>query len=1214
MKAKTQLYKAITVLILFVPIIVLSQSNLVSIQLRKATLQEVLINIREQTGFDFILNDDVISPETQVSLQVKSVSVNKALQILFKDLNADYKVNNNVIIITPKSIQLCVYGSVVDSDDKELSLPYAHIRIKNTSLGCVTNGDGAFTLRIRPEFSDSTLIISYVGYKSFEKKIEELLNRENIISLEVAKNEISAVYVKPPDPVEIMAKVAYNLKQNYWQEPINADAFYREILFQDNKARRMSEAACEYYIEPFKHPFDVLDYNRSYYQSSSYDDLDNALYLDICLFRMAITNQVKIIESRSSYDISNTGIDLCISGGPAMSLGFDIVNTWELMLKEQNTFEKTYKNMEGWNFLKVSHSEWEGKPIYVLKSNSWTFYIDKETYAIIQYSRKLIPYLGTRKISQVNKRIKKYKNKKDLFRSDSVVFEIKYFPWNEKWYYKSICAKQYNTYIPYKSDVVKLKTEHELMFNSISTDSVLRFADNECFKNYYNSSLYHYGTEYNPDFWKDYNVLHPTKLQNEVKESLEEALPLSAQYASKFEYDTNLTTPVAKIIPDTLYINNDTFPDNYSWLESGNEDSVISYIRKENKYTDNFFIQYGPLVRELSNEIATKYSVNKYIKQKEWTQQIGDYTYFYDTLRIHDEGLFRRNSTGKVDTLIDFSEKLKNSQDYFIGWIGANPNNSIFCYREYPTGDANELDFQLIFMDVKTKKNIDIIKALTCKWITDSTYLNLERIDGAFFNRKLYYRNLKNGDSKLLYQTGIDNAIWYRESMSKEYVFVNIGRNTGTDSIFYIKKQETEPKLKLLLAAQKNKVFNVEHFNTKKGFYINTNQTSDKFCTYIAEENNPIKENWEIIIPPDSESEIRLTGKIDSLLILSSLKGITTDILLYNEKTDSLISNISFPDKYHTATVLKSDSLHNLLISYQTYLSPTKYYYYSIKDKTLRLIGSDSISNYNENKYVVTVENAISKDGVTIPIILIYNKKAKNKMGKSPLYLETYGGGNLNYNPVFRPEYLPLLNKGFIVGFALVRGSAELGTSWKNKAISRNVAISGDDFADAAKHLIDKRITSADKLFAYGASHGGFVMSYVANNYPFLFNGIIADVPAGDLLTQLSDSTNADNRFDYNLFGSPYIDTEYEMLKKICPYQNIKKQNYPNMLYFSGWLDVNVNPITAVKQVAKLRAYKTDNNLLLLRVLMNSGHSAVDGKYFTKQAWIYTFVMQCMEL
>ena len=1217
-KIRIQLQKTIIVLILLIPINAFSQNNIVSIQPEDSTLQSILTSIRDQTGYDYILNDDVISPKTRIDIIIKDVSIDKALKQIFKNLNASYKVNDKTIIITPKvtitdSRNLVISGRVVDSENKDLTLPNAHIRIKNTSRGCVTNTDGNFQFRTKPEYRDSILIVSYVGYESYEMKISKLVNKKNIIPLKLAKNEISEVVVKPPDPVEILAKVAHNFKQNYWQESINANAFYREILFQDGKAKRMSEAACEFYIKPFKHSFDVLDFNRSYYKSSSYDDLDNALFLDVCQFRQTVENHAKIIESRSSYDITNTGLDFYISGGPIMSLSYDMINTWENIFEPKKTFEKTYKSLKNFKYLKVYHSEWEGKPIYILKGINNSYYIDKETFAIIQYSIKYIPYFGTRKITQYNKRIKKYKSKKDKFSADSIKIDIKYFPWKGKWYYKSISAKQYSTYLPYKGENVKLKNTSDLMFNSTTLDSVHRFNNNECFKNCYNSSLYHYATDYKPDFWENYNVLYPTKLQKEVRKSLEEALPLSAQYASKFEYDTNLTAPIAKTIPDTLFINNDTFPDNYTWLESGNEDSIISYVRKENKYADNFFVRYAPLIRKLSNEIAEEYSVDRFIKPKEWTKQIGDYTYYYDTLRVHDEGLFRKNSAGVIDTLIDFREKLKQSRDYYIDWIGANPDNTLFCYREYPVGSANELDFHLIFMDVKTKTNIDTIRALTCKWITDSTYLNLERVESGFFNRKLYYRNLKNTQSKLLYQTSIDNAIWYRESKSKEYVFVEIGSNAGTDSVFYIKEQETEPELKLLATSPKGKSFIIDHYKGKKGFYINTNINANKWCLYNADGTNPIKENWKTIIPEDKEKEINLLGKKDSLFILSSLKGITKDILFYSEKTDTLYSEITFPDEHHTASFLKSDSLNNLLISYDTYLSPTKYYNYNLKDKSLTLLGSDTISNYDEKHYVVKIEEAISQDGETIPVVLIYNKKEKKKIGKSPLLLETYGGGNTNYNPGFRPEYLPLLNRGFIVGFALVRGSAELGTFWKDKAVNKNVAISGKDFADVAKHLIERKITSADKLFAIGTSHGGFVMSYVANNYPEFFKGIIVDVPAGDLLTQLSDSTIADNRFDYNLFGSPYILNEYETLKKTCPYQNIKKQDYPNMLYFTGWLDINANPVTAVKQVAKLRANKTDDNLLLLRVLMNSGHSAVGGKYFTKQAWMYAFMMHCLE-
>ncbi len=1101
-------------------------------------------------------------------------------------------------------------GFVCDANTKEM-LVNANICIKNASIGCIANAEGIFQFKVSNEYLDSTLQISFIGYQSYEKKICDISKDELKIGLVPLENELPEVAVKPPNPVEIFVKVLQNLKNNYWQQPVNSNAFYREILFQDNKAKRLSEAACEFYIEPFSMAFDGRKFNASYYKTSSYEALDNAIYLDVCQFAQPVTNQVKIIESRSSFDISNTGIEFGISGGPILPLSYDGFNMGWYSLKE--SYEKSCEHYDYLKDLTVSYSTYQGKPIYILKGKSYTYYIDRESYAIIQYSYQYVPYLGTRKISQVNKRIKKYKSNKDLFSLDTLMVDIRYFPWKGKWYYKSISARQYFTYIPYKGDSIKLHVEKDLMFTDTKTSNAQPFADSLCFKNRINSTLYSYATSYNPDFWEDYNSLCPTNLQKSIKESLEEAIPLNAQYEAKFDYDENLPVPVAKKIPDTLFINEQAFPDDYSWFESGSEDSVINYIRKENRYADNYFAKFTPLVRELSNEITNKYKLKPFIAEdEEWHQKIGNYNYYMDTIGKYAEGLFRVNASGEIDTLIDEKESKRYIADYGIRWISASPDDAVFCYNEYTYADPS-LDYQLVFKEVKKDTVIQTIKSLTCKWLTDSTYLNIERVDGSFFNRRLYYRNLYTQSSKLLYQSGKDKAIWYKESSSGDYVFLSIGSLAGTDSIFYIKKDEELPKLKLLVAPDSPKVYDIDHFKGEKTIYLCTNQFQANFELYSINPEKTDFNDWEKIITSHDYNELRLVGKVDSLLVLSSLNGISKDLILYTEHAGKYINLIQPDDHFYTMSLVKVEADSTLILKYETYLSPCKYYSYTIKGHQLTYLGEDVYSNYDAGNYKVKKEECMSSDGTVIPVILLSSKKVKGLFQKAPLLIETYGGGNLEYNPSFRTKYLPLLDRGFVVAFALVRGSAELGTAWVDKALHKNVAISGDDVGDVANFLIDAGVTKPDRLFAYGSSHGGFVMSFVANKYPGLFKGIIVDVPAGDLLNTLSDSASMTTRFDYNIYGSPYVEEELRTLVNICPYQNIKAQNYPNMLFLAGLLDVNTNPITAVKHVAKLRELKTDNNNLLLRVLMNSGHSAEGGKYVTEQAWIYTFMMKCID-
>jgi len=277
----------------------------------------------------------------------------------------------------------------------------------------------------------------------------------------------------------------------------------------------------------------------------------------------------------------------------------------------------------------------------------------------------------------------------------------------------------------------------------------------------------------------------------------------------------------------------------------------------------------------------------------------------------------------------------------------------------------------------------------------------------------------------------------------------------------------------------------------------------------------------------------------------------------------------------------------------------------------MTLIGEDKIENYNPDDYKVKVEYASGIDGKEIPIVLISYKHSKGK--KSPLFLRTYGGGGSSYYPSFNAEALPLLTRGVTNGYAIIRGGGETGTSDMLSAYKENQILNMEDFVECSKHLIKKKITSPDRLFVYGKSHGGYVLAYSLVNYPELFKGMILDVPYCDILTNLSDSTSNMSKYNYNRIGSPYIPAEYEVLKKLDAYQNIKAQDYPNILFFGAWQDINVKPSAPMKMQAKLREYKTDDNVLLLRVAMNSGHCLSEGLRKQKMAMIYSFIFSCLD-
>lgn len=1111
---------------------------------------------------------------------------------------------------------IIIKSKIVDEKTLE-ALPQANIKIENTTFGCVSNDEGDFKLIVPKKYIDSTLIISHIGYKNYSEKIKNINEKETVILLKSIYFELPSVTVLPPDPIDIITQVVLNMKQNYWKNPINSDAFYREILFENNLAKRLSEVACEFYIDSYRTKYDTKASVKQIVSGIDYSNLDRGYSLIDFPQTRPLTNQVIIKEVRTSDDRSNTKTNFYLSGGPMGLLSQDVINyKYTYFLENQNNdYKKTYSALKKkYKNFNIEYSEINNKKVYIFKRNygdgsKWILYIDEKSKAIIKYDILLIHNV-IEEIMPINKKAEKRKTEFEKIVKDSTLFSIQYTEYQGEYYYSSISQKSYFTYIPLYGNAVSLRAEREMMFNSIQTENAKILDKEKTFTNNMYASIYDYPVNYNENFWENYNMLYPTTLQLQIKENLELYKPLEEQFKTRYEYDISLKPPIATKKPDFLTINNDIFEDNYTWLQHGNEQEIKAYIEKENDYSDNYFAKYLKETREFFSEINNRFQSEKIKLDTSNTNIVKGYNYFIDN-ELSVDGVFCRTSVNNPkgkEIIVDFGEKLKNFPKYSFLHYSFNCDSTILCYYECLYGDDNYFNIQTIFIDLQTLQKIDSIPYISAAWIDNSTICYTKRIDDDYFPRQCFYKKLGINNENLLFEAEKNEILNVVQSKSCKYTFLTTETADKQSRIFYIDNQKSSISLKPIIEKRSDYQYFIDHNQDDDGFYILSNDQATNFELYYAEKHHLERENWKTLIPSQS-FEIQWFDLMKNYIILGTRNALNRDIMIFdiNSKT---IKKIYMPEKdiYYSTEIekIKNDII---TIKYSTYLSPTKYYNYSVKNGDIKLIGEDNINNYNASNYELEVKYVKSEDGLEIPLVLLFHKKTNKK--SSPVFIETYGSGGMYFAPKFNRIYLPLLDRGFIVAFAIVCGGGELGYE-SRKNTKNNATLNLADFIACINYLLDNKITTPNKLFAYGKSYGGYLMTNIANNYPEFFNGIIADLPYCDILTDLADTSSSDNYYHHNDFGYPYIAEEYEILKKIDPYQNIKEQTYPNMLFFGAWQDINVKPAASMKYVAKLRSLKTDNNTLLLRVLMNSGHNEDDEKYYQKFAWIYTFLFDCL--
>ena len=259
--------------------------------------------------------------------------------------------------------------------------------------------------------------------------------------------------------------------------------------------------------------------------------------------------------------------------------------------------------------------------------------------------------------------------------------------------------------------------------------------------------------------------------------------------------------------------------------------------------------------------------------------------------------------------------------------------------------------------------------------------------------------------------------------------------------------------------------------------------------------------------------------------------------------------------------------------------------------KEAEVVGDFDRSNYLTERRFATV-----RDGTEVPISIVY-RQGMQKNGLNPLLQYAYGSYGSSSEPYFSSTRLSLLDRGFVYAIAHIRGGSERGRDWYFDGRQLNKKNTFTDFIDVSKYLIDEGYTSADHLYAYGGSAGGLLMGAVLNMAPELYNGVLAAVPFVDVVTTMLDEDIPLTSGEWDEWGDPNEKEFYDYMLSYSPYDNVAAQDYPNIMVTTGLHDSQVQYWEPAKWVAKLREYKTDDNMLLLKTDMAAGHSGKSGRF-----------------
>ena len=661
--------------------------------------------------------------------------------------------------------------------------------------------------------------------------------------------------------------------------------------------------------------------------------------------------------------------------------------------------------------------------------------------------------------------------------------------------------------------------------------------------------------------------------------------------------------------PEIKSCHNITWEDNYSWIHQKNilevlkdkkklNPEVEKYLVEENKYTEYYLKDTKPIQKELFNEIKGR------IKLDDESLPFRDHTYDYWT-KTTSKGNYsiklrkKINSKETEEIWNGDKEKEKLNVEYFgVGDLEVSHNDQLLAYSL----DIKGSEYYSIFIrDIKTNKIITKKISETSGSIIfslDDKYIFYSKLDENHRARKIYRHEIGDYDKndELIFEEKSEAfTVNIGLSSDEKYYFISTSDH-NTSEQYYFKVDETKPIPKLITKRERGILYSVNSWNNK--FYNHTNKDAEDFKIDISDSLE--NQNWKTFIPPKDEVLIGNCVFLQNWIIRSETSNALDKLFVRNISLGTEEELIFSDEKVYVPGISLTQRDRNtdeIYVGYSSPKTPSRVYLYNLSNKLKKLVKEQEIpSGHNPNNYIVERIEFKSHDGRLVPLTITRHKETKID-GSANLLLYGYGSYGNSISPSFSSTNFSLIDRKIIWATAHIRGGMEKGMKWWKEGKLTNKKNTFEDYIYAAKFLIDNKYSSKGKIIGMGGSAGGLLMGAVINKEPDLFLGIIMAVPFLDSLTTNLDHSLPLTVGEFDEFGNAKDNkNHFDYIFSYAPYNNIKKMDYPHILITTSLSDNRVLFDEPTKFTAKLRDFKTDNNLLLLKTEMNAGHGGKSGR------------------
>jgi oligopeptidase B len=666
--------------------------------------------------------------------------------------------------------------------------------------------------------------------------------------------------------------------------------------------------------------------------------------------------------------------------------------------------------------------------------------------------------------------------------------------------------------------------------------------------------------------------------------------------------------PVAPKRPKRLTAHGDTRVDDYYWLREKDSPDVLAYLKAENAYADAFMKPAEELQEKLYQELLAR------IKQTDLSVPYRKGGYFYYS-RTEDGKQYRIycRKAGSPDAaeeiILDVNALAEGERFMRLGEFQVSDDGNLLAYSTDNTGFR---EYTLHVRNLGTgeigPERIGKVKSVA--WAADNRTLFYTVDDDAKRPYRLYRHRLGASDDDLVYEEKDERfRIFVGRSRSMKYILLESASLT-TSEFRHLPAGTPEGKFTLIAPREQEHEYQVDHGGDL--FYIRTNDRGRNFRVVTAPVASPGRENWKEIIPHSDEIMRSGLQVFAGHYVVRERERSLPQLRVTDARTGES-HRIGFPEPVYTLFPSDNEEFDtaSYRFNYQSLTTSKSIFDYDVKSRERTLLKQEEVlGGYDPDDFESERTYAIASDGVRIPVSIVH-RKGLERNGKNPTLLKAYGSYGYPYAAEFDHDRVSLLDRGFVVALAHIRGGGEMGKKWHDGGRMFTKKNTFTDFIAAAEMLIAEKYTSRDRLAIQGGSAGGLLMGAVSNMRPDLFKVVLNHVPFVDVLTTMLDEDIPLTVGEFEEWGNPEIKEQYDYMKTYCPYTNIAARDYPTILVKTSYDDSQVMYWEPAKYVAKLRALKTDDNPLLFKINMAGGHGGSSGRYdkLREIAFDYAFLL-----